>query len=158
MSLKTNRVDESKDEGDEDSLIELGQIAVLGSSRASLRHRSISELDENLNLTNNKLLNEDTCHNKIEPRPLSFVQKLKHKILPCQGYLFGIMAAFCFSISQVIMRRSIWLSASDHSTIRYITTFVIMVTFLKYKNMKIMGPDKQFYLLLFRGFIGKILN
>lgn len=34
-------------------------------------------------------------------------------------------------------------------------TLIVMLTVLKYKNMNILGPKKQFKLLIFRGLIGK---
>lgn len=38
--------------------------------------------------------------------------------------------------------------------LRYVCTFIVMFTVLKYKNLNILGPKKQFKLLLFRGLIG----
>jgi hypothetical protein len=165
-----------RDSGDEDSMIELGQIAVLGSSKISLRYRSSHDLHlsrndglnkpqdvssrfllnkSGLSIKDGKLAKEtqldvNESFNKVE------IQKpASNSLLPFRGYILGIFSAFVFCLSQVIIKRAKTLSASDHSTIRYFTTFVIMITYLKYRNMSILGPRKQLKLLLFRGFIGK---
>lgn len=166
--------DEPMDAGDEDSMIELGQIAILGSSKISLRYKSshdihssrTSGLNKPQDVSSRFLLNKSALSIKedkltkeahLEPEiqePVPIVHKLLRPFLPYRGYFFGIMSAFVFCLSQVSMKRAKTLTASDHSTIRYFTTFVIMITYLKYRNMRILGPRKQLKLILFRGFIG----
>lgn len=165
---------------DDDSVIELGQIAILGSSRASLKYKStasdIAASKRSLSSRNNdNLANSKLLVNKIEldesskdsvganeavaaavadetmvemniPSALSFVH--------FKGYFYGMLSAFTFCLSQVVIRRSIWLSGPDHAFLRLLITFLIMFTVLKYKNLSVFGPSKQFNLLLFRGCLG----
>ena len=179
--------DDADGAGDEDSMTELGQIALLSSSRASLRYKSMNDL--NLTRKNSgisrrsrssrdarssrllinkqsttaedelsKGLPEDVKENLDDDvymdEPLTFMEKLSLMLLPYKGYIFGILSAFSFSASQVTIKRAKWLGGSDHSLVRYIVTFIVMFTVLKYKNLSIFGPRRLLKILLFRGFVG----
>lgn len=171
--------EEDEDEyevGDEDSMTELGQIALLSSSKASLRYRSMNDINlsrkGSINSKRSKdlkssrlLLGKQYIENETEKTPIedevyveegsvSLLDRLWNGLFPFKGYLFGIMSAFSFSLAQVVMKRAKWFSGSDHSLIRYLVTFIVMFTVLKYKNLNIMGPRKYLRILLFRGFVG----
>jgi len=181
-----------EDDDDEDSMIELGQIGILSSSKASLRYRSsvkLSELSASQQRFGSIKLKQNDEDNKLLANQTDFLDQKKDlaagaaaaaatatpdaalgvdeteiiesqtcldKLKMFKGYWFGILSAFAFCLSQVILKRAKWLVGSDHSTIRYTITLIIMFTILKYKNMKIMGPRNQLRLLLFRGFCGSI--
>jgi drug/metabolite transporter (DMT)-like permease len=181
-----------EDDDDEDSMIELGQIGILSSSKASLRYRSsvkLSELSASQQRFGSIKLRQNDEDNKLLANQTDFLDQKKDlaagaaaaaatatpdaalgvdeteiiesqtcldKLKMFKGYWFGILSAFAFCLSQVILKRAKWLVGSDHSTIRYTITLIIMFTILKYKNMKIMGPRNQLRLLLFRGFCGSI--
>lgn len=171
LSSNTRVNQETDKEEDEESLVELGQIAILSSSKATLKYSSLSN-GLNDDLTNSKLIyskkeqenNEQVVHVEYstdsteQTRQDSLLDKIKlHVYLPFRGYFYGLLSAFCFCLSQILQKRSLFLSGSDHSTIRYLTTFIVMVTFIKYKNLSLMGPKKQFNLILFRGLFGKFI-
>ncbi len=173
-------------------MIELGQIGILSSSKASLRYRSsvkLSELSASQQRFGSIKLKQNDEDNKLLANQTDFLDQKKDlaagaaaaaatatpdaalgvdeteiiesqtcldKLKMFKGYWFGILSAFAFCLSQVILKRAKWLVGSDHSTIRYTITLIIMFTILKYKNMKIMGPRNQLRLLLFRGFCGSI--
>lgn len=140
-------------DGDEDSMLELGQIAILSSSRASLRFKSATKLNEltasqrsfkRKDEENNKLLGVNDVNKTLDEQkeipddahleiiePDTCFGKLKQQLLMLKGYGFGVLSAFAFCLSQVIMKRSKWLAGSDHSTIRYTVTLIIMFTILK---------------------------
>jgi drug/metabolite transporter (DMT)-like permease len=155
-----------KIDNDEDSVLELGQIALLGSSKASLRYRSISEINasriSNLNRREpSQKIPPDQSQSKQEELIEEFYTQetnptfkpfIEHFLI-FRGYYFGILSAFAFSLSQILMRRAKFLAGSDHSLVRYIITFIVMATTLKYKGLPII-PAKHLKLLLFRGFIG----
>jgi drug/metabolite transporter (DMT)-like permease len=175
-----------EDDDDEDSMIELGQIGILSSSKASLRYRSsvkLSELSASQQRFGSIKIKQNDEDNKLLANQTEFLDQKKDlaaaaatndaapgvdeteiiesqtcldKLKMFKGYWFGILSAFAFCLSQVILKRAKWLVGSDHSTIRYTITLIIMFTILKYKNMKIMGPRNQLRLLLFRGFCGSI--
>ena len=161
-SLKKVKIEELDD--DCDSITELGQIAILGSSRASLKiitQSTASDLNvlknkkEEFISLSNKLLEVKKDDVKSIDYELTLFQKLLKPMLPYIGIFIGILSAFSFCLSQVQLKRSKWFSATDHSVIRYLTALVIMIIFLKYKEMSVFGPKKQMKLLLARGFIGK---
>lgn len=189
MSLPFSNVDISRPnevEDDEDSVVELGQIAILGSSRPSLKlyksdmnasKRSLSSSRNATNLNNSRLLTSkfgsrtesilgagvDEAAEKLnEPvsgeNALEIVTEPQSGLVQCfdniKGYIYGIVSALIFVLSQVIMRRSIWLSGPDHVLIRLVLAFSIFYTYLKYNGLDVLGPKKQFKLLVFRGFLG----
>lgn len=183
---------------DEDSVLELGQIAILGASRPSLRYLKTSMTDMNASkrslasrhtasqLGNSRLLaakfgsknesilaaaaaesagtglDEETAVvdvftptvDVLEPEPVE-LNALSRCFDNIKGYIYGIISALVFVLSQVIMRRSKWLSGPDHVIIRLGIAFIIFYTYLKYKGLNVLGPRKQFQLLMFRGFLGK---
>lgn len=187
---------ERERELDEDSVIELGQIALLGSSKASLRyHKSGLELnaskkslnvrrDESILGNSRLLMNGQGGDVKYKELLLdgergvvvdldgtlegvdasTFMSKMNifrtiySRLLPFRGYILSLISTFCFCLASIVLRCSKWLTGSDHSLIRYTTTFFVMFTMLKYKNLTIMGPKNQFKLLMFRGFIGNKSN
>lgn len=177
---------------DEDSLLELGQIAILGASRPSLKYyKSTSEMNASKksltsrnmasNLNNSRFLfnnfgskNESILAASVEEAAMvdkgdqiiKPEEEEKEAIKPdsddfclyfsnLKGYIYGIISALIFVLSQVIMRRSIWLSGPDHVFIRLFLALVIFLTYLKYKKLNVLGPKKQFQLLMLRGFLGK---
>jgi drug/metabolite transporter (DMT)-like permease len=172
--------------GDEDSMTELGQIALLSSSRASLRYKSLNDLNltrknsgisrrsrssrdarSSRLLINKQSITDDEISKGLPDdlketleddvyldEPLTCFEKLSLMLLPYKGYIFGILSAFSFSASQVTIKRAKWLGGSDHSLVRYIVTFIVMFTVLKYKNLSIFGPRRLLKILLFRGFVG----
>lgn len=185
---------------DEDSVLELGQIAILGASRPSLRYLKTSTSDMNASkrslasrhtasqLGNSRLLaakfgsknesilaaaaaesaaaglDEETAVvdvfaspavDVLEPEPAVELNALSRCFDNVKGYIYGIISALVFVLSQVIMRRSKWLSGPDHVIIRLGVAFIIFYTYLKYRGLNVLGPRKQFQLLMFRGFLGK---
>jgi drug/metabolite transporter (DMT)-like permease len=54
------------------------------------------------------------------------------------------------------MKRSIHLSPSDHSLIRYLVSFVVMAIICKYNDLKILGPRSELKLLSLRGLFGSL--
>lgn len=198
MSLPFSSIDVSSkpkitviEDDDEDSVLELGQIAILGASRPSLKYfksttdinaskRSLASRQTAGNLNNSRFFvskfgsrNEsilaasvvdaatDQCQDVLNPAVDSVIPEPIPACLLCyniKGYIYGIISALVFVLSQVIMRRSIWLSGPDHVFIRLALAFLIFYTYLKYKNLNVLGPRKQFKLLMFRGFLGKVFN
>lgn len=183
ISLKPKIVDD-----DEDSVVELGQIAILGTSRPSLKHYKSSadiEFSKRSLSSRNTINNSRLFVNKFGSRTESIlggvedgVEKTTDEvprddlyspapvtvsegftIFRCfenvKGYIYGIISALVFVLSQVIMRRSLWLSGPDHVFIRLLIAFIIFYTYLKYNNLGVLGPKEQLKLLMFRGFLGK---
>lgn len=173
------------DDGDEDSVLELGQIALLGASRASLKRqpsmrsapienmiaskrslsiRAVDKLGNSKQLMNKIGLDTVETYKELTDKYITEPPEVKFDtvspsafgkaFIQLRGYIFGMLSAFMFCLSQVIIRRSKWLSGADHSLVRHLTTFVIMFTIVKYKNLKAFGPKKQFNLLVLRGNLG----
>ena len=159
---KLNVEKNEEHDDDVDSMIELGQIAILSSSKASLKFKTPSSKEDFI--ASNKLLNEskgiaeNVDDEKSESFELTLFQRLLKPFLPYAGIFIGILSAFSFCLSQIQLRRAKWFSATDHSIIRYFTAFSVMFIFLKYKEMTVFGPKKQLKLLLMRGFIGEFLT
>ncbi|CAF0959473.1 unnamed protein product [Brachionus calyciflorus] len=163
MSLRSKHNSENipNDDNDEDSLVELGEFAIISASKASLRYRSVNELNQSFNFSrkndpaSNKLLKAEVDLPVSSNEQKTLFSSIKESIfLPYRGYFFGLFSAFSFCLSQVLLRRSKWLSGSDHSTIRYTTTFIVMIIYMKYHEMGLTGPKKQFNLILIRGLLG----
>jgi len=179
---------------DDDSVLELGQIAILGSSRASLRyHKSLTDMNASKRslasrttggdvLASSRLLvnkfgsrtesimeaaaAEEKQQQEEEeaekaaaeepPKPATLLDTCLFCFANFKGYYYGIISALVFVLSQVIMRRSIWLSGPDHVIIRLIIAFLMFFTYLKYKELPVLGPKHLFSLLVFRGFLGTV--
>lgn len=174
---------------DDDSVLELGQIAILGSSRASLRyHKSLTDMNASKRslasrttggdvLASSRLLvnkfgsrtesimeaaaaeekqqqEEEEAAAEEPPIPATLLDTCLFCFANFKGYYYGIISALVFVLSQVIMRRSIWLSGPDHVIIRLIIAFLMFFTYLKYKELPVLGPKHLFSLLVFRGFLG----
>lgn len=156
MSLKNlKNIEENSDLNfDQESLIEVGDIAILGSSKASLHYQNINEIHIR------KQLLDPSIDKLLEKNEITGVTEGKKRkngfFLSYRGYIYGIISAFSFCLSQIFMKRAKWFSAADHATIRYSSAFLIMAIFMKSKGMDLTGPKKQFKLILFRGFIGSL--
>jgi len=139
------------------SMSELGQIAILSSSKSSLKYQvrrrnssiaskarkeSLGLIGENANVE--EAIEEDK---PTESGCLNSLVKIK-------GSIYGILSACLFVLSSVVVKRSIYMSPTDHSAIRYIVTVITMLIICKYKKLKILGPRKHFKLLLARGMLG----
>ena len=137
-----------------DSMIEIGQIAILTSSKVSLRQRSSREL------SGSKLINLKEDGSKLlEPPPTpikSQTTEANTNLNQLKGFLFGVLSALGFCLSQVLMKRAKYLSPTDHSTVRYTITLITMILILRYKKLKILGPRKEFKLLAARGIFGAV--
>ncbi|CAF0974644.1 unnamed protein product [Brachionus calyciflorus] len=146
----------NQDEKEEDSLLEFSEFNILSSSKASLRYKSQTKLnDKNISEKGTDKLLEEPNENALESNEKTFLTNLNEKLfLPYRGYYYGLISAFSFCLSQVLMKKSKWLAGSDHSTIRYFTTFIFMAIFMKFKKMELTGPKKKIKLLLFRGLLG----
>ncbi|RNA11471.1 solute carrier family 35 member G1 [Brachionus plicatilis] len=157
MSFKSTQ--ENNAENDEDSLVELGEFAIISSSKASLRYRSAHSLNQKAHIqhdpASSKLIENNQDLDTSVPESDSFFGRTKTLIfLPYRGYFYGLFSAFFFCLSQIFLRRAKWLSAADHATIRYFFTFITMTIFVKYHQMNMFGPKKQLSLLLIRGLVG----
>lgn len=156
MSFKSAK-DKNAD-NDEDSLVELGEFAIISSSKASLRYRSAHSLSHSLpkhDLASSKLIENKQESDVYVPETDNFLNRIKICIfLPYRGYFYGLFSAFFFCLSQIFLRRAKWLSAADHATIRYAFTSITMTIFMKYHEMDLSGPRKQRGLLLIRGLVG----
>lgn len=84
-----------------------------------------------------------------ESKPMS-------KLAQYKGTFFILLSAFGFSCSNVVMKRSVYLSPSDHSVIRYFLSFIVMAFICIYNNLKILGPRSEFKLLCVRGLVGSL--
>ncbi len=152
----TTQNDSEMDKHLGNSMPELGQIAILSSSKASLNNKprkkrntfsaskARAESFRFINTTNMETVVEDDV-----PTKSCCLAKIK-------GSLFGILSALFFVSSNVVMKRSIHMSPTDHSTIYYAVTLVMMVIICRYKKMKILGPRRHFKLLLVRGMLGSL--
>ena len=114
------------------TIVEVGNITFLS--------LSLEELNK-LKKATNSLKNENFEHGKTK------IEQLK-------GYFLAVLSALGFCISQVLMKRAKYLSPTDHSTIRYVITLLVMILILRYKKLNILGPRKYFKLLAVRGLIG----
>lgn len=156
MSFKS--AEDKNGENDEDSLVELGEFAIISSSKASLRYRSVRSLNQNLpkhDPASNKLIENQQDQDIYVAEPDNLYDRIKICIfLPYRGYFYGLFSAFFFCLSQIFLKRAKWLSAADHAAVRYLFTSVTMFIFMKYHEMKLFGPKKQRGLLMIRGLVG----
>ena len=146
------------------SMAELGQIAILNSSRLSLRRQS-SNYEKDIRDIASIRRKESL---KLIGQPLSEKQQVDYekeesnkkgclaKLSEFKGSIYGMISAFGFCASNVVMKKTIYLAPTDHSAIRYIVTLIFMVIVCKYNDLKLLGPRKQFKLLLARGVIGSL--
>jgi hypothetical protein len=165
---------------DEHSMVELGEIAILGASRPSLRYRSAS----NLNASRRSIYRtrEDIAASRLLLREESIVAAkggsallgdelkkdealyeleaeitrwdlVKENLVQFKGYALGVFSAFLLTLSHVVMRQAKWLSGSDHAFIRYSTSLVFLFVYLKYHQID-MFPRNKIPTLLLRGFMG----
>ncbi len=155
----TVQSDSKRDKYMSDSMSELGQIAILSNSRASLRYqprRRMTTSPGNARSESFRLV-DDKEHLEKEIVDIETTDSgCMATLVKIKGSILGIMAALMFVSSNVVMKKSIHLSPTDHSAIRYTLTFIIMVIICKYNKIKILGPRKFFKLLLIRGFLGSI--
>ncbi len=170
-----------KDNEDEQSMVELGEIAILGTSRISLRQRSFS----NLNASRRSIYRtrEDIAASRLLMREESMVAAkggsmmdeakkeevlyeieskitrwdlVKENLVQFKGYALGVLSAFLLTLSHVVMRQAKWMSGSDHALVRYSTSLVFLFVYMKYHKIEIFPKNKVLTLLL-RGFMGKII-
>lgn len=82
--------------------------------------------------------------------------KTFQKCFKFRGLFYGLLAAFLFSFSKTILKKSPILSGSDHSFIRYSLQLMFLSGIIKYKGFDFLGPKqtKIRKLLSFRGLIG----
>jgi hypothetical protein len=165
------------EEGDQ-AQIELGSIGILASSTSSLKQKnygkkvlSAQERDHYKNLGTESgeiqavLKKKETQHRKTveiedessfgkEDCRACFSLVLKRFIIPIRGYVLMIVGAFLFTFANTLIRKTKWLSASDHLFIRYVLGFIILSIYIKHKKMEIF-PKGNLKLLFLRGFLGK---
>ncbi|CAF0959453.1 unnamed protein product [Brachionus calyciflorus] len=159
MSLRSKH--NSEKNNDEDSFIEFGEFAIISASKASLHYHSYNELNQsNYFSRKNDPISNELLDAKID-LPISLNEKntlfssfKKSIFLPYRGYFYSLLSAFLYSLAQVLLKRSKWLSGSDHSTIRYTTTFIVMIIYMKCNKLDLAGPKKEFNLILIRGLLG----
>jgi drug/metabolite transporter (DMT)-like permease len=175
--------EENQDREDEESILELAEIAILGSSKASLKYRSSSNLNTSRRSIYNKAqtrspstvvggaaisksttsfagskllqdkLEEQKESEEIDDVDRSFLSHLNESLFQFRGYFLGIIASFLFSLSHILMRRAKWLAGSDHSTIRYFVSFIFLYIYMKYKNIELF-PKNKLGILFLRGLLG----
>lgn len=115
-----------------DSMLELGQIAILSSSRASLKYRKRSNstvsrirkesekfLTPTTETDGNKTIDDDSPVEIEIENPNNCMATF----IQIKGSLFGILSAFLFVASNVVMKRSIHMSPTDHSGMLYYLVF-----------------------------------
>lgn len=124
------------------SMSEIGHIAIT-SSTTSLRRTSCSKRKESMNLIGTRDSGYQSSVIDDAKEPIQF-----------KGTVYAILSAFGFCASNVAMKKSIYLSATDHSLVRYLLSFVVFVIICRYNDLKLLGPRKQFKLLCVRGVIG----
>ena len=158
---------------DEDSMVELSEIAIISSSKASLRYRSVSEINasrtENLNrkdlidITSKPLISQTPTEESkqiidyetdLPQEPETFYTKVKDQLCMIKGIMYGMLSAFVFCLSHIVIKRAKYMTGSEHTTVRYFVNFIIMFIVLRYKKIPILGPIKQRKLLVIRGFLG----
>ena len=142
-----------------ESMTEIGQVAILSSSKASLKYVS-SSLDKGINASRHSFKRKEsvnlikkTGHGKDETR-IEEATGACASIAPFKGTIYGVLSAFSFCAAQVVMKRTKHFSPSDISLIRYFVSLILMVVILRYHKLKLLGPRKQFKLLLTRGVFG----
>lgn len=123
------------------SMSEIGHIAIT-SSKTSLRHTPGSR-KESVNLINTRDSGYQTSVIDADKEPIQL-----------KGSVYAILSAFGFCASNVVMKKSIHLSATDHSLVRYLLSLVIFIIICRFNDLKFLGPRKQFKLLCARGIIG----
>jgi drug/metabolite transporter (DMT)-like permease len=82
--------------------------------------------------------------------------KAFQKCLKLRGLFYGLLAAFLFSFSKTVLKKSPILSGSDHSFIRYSLQLVFLSVIIKCKGFDFLGPKQAHVrkLLSLRGFVG----
>jgi hypothetical protein len=150
----------SADDFDEDkhSLFELGEVNLLSSSSFSMSYETVGYGPQMLA---QHRVSRATCivDNKFEieltdeDQPTLF-GKFKRFMGQFKGLLFGLLAAFLLSLSNVILRKTKFFSGSDHALVRYTISFVFLFIHIKRNNIELF-PKSNIKILLFRGFIGK---
>ena len=126
------------------SMSEIGHIAV---STTSIKHVTCSK-KENLNLIANK--------NEHDNETTTVVEAIPKKTNQFKGSIYAILSAFGYCASNVVMKKALYLSATDHALLRYLLTLLVFGLVSKYNNLELMGPRNQFKLLVIRGVIGTV--
>jgi hypothetical protein len=163
---------------DDMSVVELGAIGILGSSRASLRYRnSVSNLNasrrsiyrtrEDIAASRLMMAREESVVAELSAagkkdealyeieREITRWDVVKENLLLFKGYALAVFSAFLLTLSHSVMRQAKFLSGSDHALIRYVISLVFLFVYIKYHNLPMMPKGKLMTLLL-RGFMGKI--
>lgn len=135
-----------------DSMCELGQVAVISSSKASLKYRATNPNESRVSLRRKESLlkkPEKDGESQLDPDVVS-----QKNLTQVKGTIYGVISALSYCSSNVMMKKSKWLSPTDHSAIRYLVSLIVMVIICKYNDLKLLGPRKAFKLLFVRGLIG----
>lgn len=143
-----------------ESMTEIGQVAILSSSKASLKYIS-SSADKGLNASSRNSFKRRESANLLKKsghvKDETIIEEATGtcaSLAPFKGTIYGVLSAFSFCAAQVVMKRTKHFSPSDISLIRYIVSLILMVIILRYHKLKLLGPRKQFKLLLTRGIFG----
>lgn len=138
-----------------DSVTELGQVAVFTSSRTSLAQKNINREISHISRSTRE---SEKLVNLSENLPESGEKKSVTQQPSCLsnylGTIYSILSALAYCGSNILMRMTKHYSPSDHAIVRYVVTAIFMVIVCKYNKLKILGPRKHFKLLVFRGIIG----
>jgi hypothetical protein len=144
-------------EGDKHSIFELGGVNILGSSSLSMDYEAVSSQPR---VQSQKRVSKASyvVKSKFEiefsnDAPVSTLGKIKKSLTQFKGLIFGLLAAFLLSLSNVILRKTKSFSGSDHALVRYTISFVFLLVHIRRNNIQLF-PKNNLKILFFRGFIG----
>ena len=104
-------------------------------------------------------------HNEIYidrlPSPVCFLRatRLAAWLGSIKGFLFGFLAAFCFALASTCARKAYLLAGSDHLTVLFVITLLVMSTITRLKRLNPLGNKaaaQQRLFLSLRGVLGTL--
>ncbi len=143
--------DESSGE-EENAIVEIDQISVLGASKTSLKRRpsKFSKEYENLLKSGDKIIPNITAEEQ---------KKINEKNRKCQSFYsfrgigLALFSSLLTSIVIITMKMAFLYTPAEQLILRNAVQVIIMFIIAKYQKKNILGPKKYRKLLWLRGFM-----
>ena len=82
---------------------------------------------------------------------VSCISRIDAKIIPFKGYMYSFIAALCYSISNILVRKAPNLNGSDQLVIANLLTIIVMLGICFFKKENPFGKSGDRVLLSLRG-------
>lgn len=72
------------------------------------------------------------------------------------GSMFGVLAALFYSISDIFLRKTVFMNGSEQTFVRYTLQLFIMIPIARYNKLDLLGTREYRVYLICRGIFGAL--